>query len=185
MSQKLSGPPSLPTKPPSSRPSPPAPSCLHCTPRKGSPQGGLPRWPGLQAVPGPLVLSKQGHAVNRQAGHRCTGHPEPCLPCANCSWSPSISTPPSPQPAPPAEQNPAWLPSTMALRNSLLEVPGLQHTFTEQLRMFWSHCPSPGSRLRVWKGHHSPGPTSDVAPQHAWQAPTSPQTSLQRLCPLP
>lgn len=48
------------------------PTSVYKAPReRGHPQGGLLCLPRLQAVPGPLVLPKQGHAVSRHTGHRC------------------------------------------------------------------------------------------------------------------
>ena len=48
------------------------PTSVYKAPReRGHPQDGLLCLPRLQAVPGPLVLPKQGHAVSRHTGHRC------------------------------------------------------------------------------------------------------------------
>lgn len=91
MPQNLPDSVSLPAKPPSSH-SPPPPSCerlstLH--PEEGVSRGaGCYACLGPQAVPGPLVLPKQGHTVSSHTGYRCArGRPEHCVACANCSWA--------------------------------------------------------------------------------------------------
>lgn len=88
------------------------PQAGRCT-RGGSPLGRPLLSPGPQAVPGPLVLPKQGLAVSRHTGHKCArGCPELSLRCVSCSCAPEPCTPvraqaqaqPSLQP-PPAGQH--------------------------------------------------------------------------------
>lgn len=125
-------------------------------PRGGSPPGRPLLSSGPQAVPGPLVLPKQGLTVSRHAGHRCArGCPELSLRCASCSCAPEPCTPiraraqaqPSPSAAsrrtalrPPAlgvcvrSPTASLDPQTGHPRNASVEVPG---ALTHSLQSSW------------------------------------------------
>ena len=157
----------------------PACSPPHCPPAsvckaprgRGHPQGGLLGLPRLQAVPGPLVLPKQGHTVSRHTGHRCArAARSPASPVPTAA-GPQCQCPPQGPPASCFLRRP-WRQATLHL-GSEKHLSGGPWALTYALQSSWGKekvlesLPS-----ACFSG--SPGLTPGVAPQAGQQAPHIP-----------